>query len=317
MKKTLVEIIDECDDFLRPDTDPENYQRVVNTHYYHFRVHPYPVTLGYVLPGVAEAFAEFPAWELDREANPRTLTLWYGRNEVSRTHIVRETIEKMHQRKTFGILHKLRGELKPIYGPGGELICSIERAAFPLLGIVAYGVHLIAYTTTTTTTTGDSKAVDKIWVSKRGKGANGYHGRASEEAGLPKELVDGAQLCSAVSYFHIRKPEQGPDPGLLHPGVQFVYELVVNKDFMPTADGKEVESFQQLGCKELLQQIIEGKVKPFFTLVLIDFLLRHGAIDEKEEKNMVEISMRLHRRLEFPVSSILVSEEEEYHHWKM
>jgi len=310
--------------FPRPETGIEGYQEKVNS-YYHFRVDSVSAALGYVLPYVAKEFKKFPKWwKLDDETTPKTLTLVGGHDETSRSRVVGETISAMLEKKTFGILGKLKEELKPIYGPGGELLFSIDRAAFPLLGIVAYGVHMIAYTR-------DAKGdVDKLWVSKRGNDVRGYKGffdntvsggiptgetprealirEADEEAKLSKRDLANVKSCGTLSYFHIRKPEQGPDPGLLHPGVQYIYEMVAPENFNPIPDGKEVESFHQLGCKEILEQIVGGKVKPFFTLVVIDFLLRHGVIDEEKERDFVEISMRLHRSLEFPVCNVLKNE---------
>jgi 8-oxo-dGTP pyrophosphatase MutT (NUDIX family) len=306
--------------FPRPETGFEDYLEKVNS-YYHFRVHSVSATLGYVLPRVATEFRKFKDWELDDQKTPKMLTLVGGHDEASRSAVVGKTISNMVENKTFGILKKLKEELKPIYGPGGELLFSIDRAAFPLLGIVAYGVHMVAYTR-------DAKGdVDKLWVSKRGEYTGSYVGffdntvsggmrtgetprealirEAGEEAELSSSDLANVKPCGTLSYFHIRKPEQGLDPGLLHPGVQYLYEMVVSEDYDPIPDNNEVESFHQLGCKEILEHIMDGKVKPIFTLVAIDFLLRHGAIDEKEERDFVEISMRLHRSLEFPVSHVL------------
>ncbi|KAI1815024.1 thiamine pyrophosphokinase-related protein [Poronia punctata] len=317
--RNLLDVINDCDDFPRPEDNMASYTAAINS-YYHFKVASFPNTLGYVLPAVALKFANFSgSWEINENAIPKTLTLIGGHDEESRTAIVSKTINEMHVVKAFEILKKLRNELKPIYGPGGELLFSIERAAFPLLGIVAYGVHMVAYTRD------DDINVDSLWVSQRGREASGYANyldntvaggiksgesplealvrEAGEEARLPADVVrEHAKSCGTLSYFHVRKSSQGGEPGLLHPGVQFLYEMAVQEDWVPEPNDKEIAHFKQLRVDEVTRAILDDKVKPFTALVLIDFLVRHGIVNEANTAEFVEISMRLHRSLEFPTS---------------
>jgi hypothetical protein len=49
-----------------------------------------------------------------------------GNVEPSRSAHVAETLKQLRRNDTFDILMKWRGDLKPEYGPTGELLFSIE-----------------------------------------------------------------------------------------------------------------------------------------------------------------------------------------------
>jgi 8-oxo-dGTP pyrophosphatase MutT (NUDIX family) len=231
------------------------------------------------------------------------------------------TLQELRDNGTFDLLTKWRDELKPAYGPMGDILFSVERSGFPLLGIVAYGVHMVAYTC-------DEKGdVKGLWISKRSEHVTVYPGlldntvaggmctgekpfatlirEAKEEASLPEELVrQRAKACGTLSYFHTRKKEAGGKVGLAQPGVHFLYEMELSKEVKPKPSDISVAGFKLLDVDEIKKAMLAGKVKPWFALVVIDFLVRHGMIDEANEPDFVEISTRLHRTLEFPVFGV-------------
>ena len=56
------------------------------------------------------------------------------------------TTAAMRSLEHFEVLKGWRDELYPVYGPEGEVVFTVERAASALLGVLTYGCHLTAYT---------------------------------------------------------------------------------------------------------------------------------------------------------------------------
>lgn len=215
----------------------------------------------------------------------------------------------------FRVLRGWRNELYPVYGPDGELLLDIERAASPLFGVVTYGVHMTAYVR--------AKDGIKVWVPRRAKNKQTYRGmldntvaggistgevpfdclvrEASEEASLAEDLVrNGARAAGTVTYFYVRDERAGGETGLLQPECQYVYDLEVGEDVVPKPGDNEVEDFYLWTIGEVQRALANGEFKPNCALVLLDFFVRHGILTQSNEKDYIEIISRLHRRLEFP-----------------
>ncbi|KAI1355878.1 thiamine pyrophosphokinase-related protein-like protein [Xylaria sp. FL0043] len=317
---SLLDVINHCDDFPLPQKDLKSYTTRVQT-LYHFRVGQDPTTLGFVLPEVAAKFSKCPGWTVHNRTSSKTLTLSGGHDFETRSEIINTMMTHFKSKKTFAVLDKWRGELKPCYGSKGEVLFAIERAAFPLLGIVAYGVMLMAYTRA------EEGGVGGLWVQRRSQEARTHAGlldgtaaggvpihqkpfaalvdEAHEEASFPRELVaQRARACGTLSYFHTRRREMGGEVGLLQPGVHFLYDMEVPVDVEPRSSDAGVEGFELMTPERIKREILAGNVKPWFALAVIDFFVRHGIIHEENERDFVEISMRLHRNLEFPVFGV-------------
>ena len=175
-----------------------------------------------------------------------------------------------------------------------EPILSIERAAYPLMGVAGYGVHVNGFVR-------DPGAPGglKLWVATRAKTKQTWPGlrdcivagqisdglspsrtvvlECEEEAGIPMAIAASARPCGAVSY-------RGVDEwGRLKRDVLFVFDLELPPDFKPTPTDGEVEDFElwdldRVAC--LLEGTEQGKpFKPNVALVVIDFLVRHGFIE--------------------------------------
>ncbi|RWA07661.1 hypothetical protein EKO27_g7430 [Xylaria grammica] len=335
--KSLLEVVNHCDEsastrpvntpkfltrasFPLPEKDLKTYTARVNS-VYHFKVGRDATTLGFVLPEVACKLARCAGWETNDKTTPKTLTLSGGNDHGSRSEIIKTAMAHFKNKRTFGVLEKWRGELKPCYGPTGTILFSIERAAFPLLGIVAYGVMLVAYTRD------NQGGVKGLWVQRRSREARTHAGlldgtaaggvpihkkpfttmvsEAEEEASFSRELVGrSAKACGTLSYFHTRRKEMGGEVGLLQPGVHFLYDMEVPEDVQPRSNDTNVEGFELMAPGRLKREILAGNVKPWFALAVIDFFVRHGIIHEENERDFIEISMRLHRHLEFPVFGV-------------
>ena len=276
-----------------------------------------PATLGFILPHVAEVFRNLPNWTLDDSS--RTLLL-EGPDAASRSTTIASTARAMQATGHFDVLKKWRDELYPVYGPGGEVLFTVERAASPLFGVVTYGVHLTAYVRGR-----DAEGNEelKFWIPRRARSKQTFGGmldnavaggiaageaqfeclvrEASEEASLPEQLVtDRAKPAGTVSYFYVRGESAGGETGLLQPECQYVYDIELPAEVKPRPNDDEVEEFYLWDAEEVREALRRGEFKPNCALVILDFFVRHGLMHAGNEKDYVEIVSRLHRRLEFP-----------------
>ena len=74
--------------------------------------------------------------ELDINRSKRTITAFQFPTEEERSKVVAAVADYWRENETFKILSGWRNELYPIYGPGNELLYSVERSASTLFGIV-------------------------------------------------------------------------------------------------------------------------------------------------------------------------------------
>lgn len=323
--KSHLDLINECDNFPYYQTDTARFFAHINT-YYGLYVLDHPnVELGYLLPSIAQVFRDLPDWKLDD--GERSLTLVTGSNVGERSAVIARTCQALRGTGHFKILEGWRDELYPVYGPKGELLFNIERAASALFGVVTYGCHMTAYTSSrrpkSEAEVGGDEEELKIWVPRRAASKQTYGGmldntvaggiatgesafeslvrESAEEASLPTELVRSkAKAVGTVTYFHIRDHRAGGETRLLQPECQYVYDLELPQDVTPKPSDDEVEGFQLMSIDEVKEALRAGEFKPNCALVLLDFFVRHGLLTAGGEEGYIEIVSRLHRRLEFP-----------------
>lgn len=191
-----------------------------------------------------------------------------------------------------------RGELYAVSPRfGEEPLFLIERAATPLFGIRAYGVHINGFVR--------DKGQIKMWIAKRAADrmvcpdmwdnmvAGGQPAGLSlmeniikecgEEAGIPEDLARQAQSVGTVSYMM-------ETDGGLKPDVMFCYDLEVPKEFVPNNTDGEVASFHLMGVEEVAD-IVKNTFDFKFNcnLVIIDFLIRHGVLNPDEIREYEEL----------------------------
>ena len=268
-----------------------------------------------MLPSTVEALRWPEHWAIDPHARTVTISSLAGDDATKRSLLVARTMAKARDDGLFRVLKGWRNELYPVYGPDGELLLDIERAASPLFGIVTYGVHMTAYVR--------AKEGIKLWIPRRAKNKQTYGGmldntvaggistgeepfeslvrEASEEASLPEDLVRrGVRAAGTVTYFYVRDERAGGEIGLLQPECQYVYDLEIGDEVLPKPGDNEVEDFYLWTVEEVQRALARGEFKPNCALVLLDFFVRHGILTQGNEKDYIEIVSRLHRRLEFP-----------------
>ncbi|KAK2766825.1 hypothetical protein FQN54_006139 [Arachnomyces sp. PD_36] len=325
MAKSALDLIDECDKFPYYHDDPALYTNHL-TNYHAFKVSDCDSILGYILNTTVNAFP-WPkdCWQIDSAARTVTLlTPHFPADTTSvkkaelRSELISRTLAAAVEKDTFKVLRGWRNELYPVYGPGNEVLLSMERSATPLFGVVTYGVHMTAYTR-------DSKTGEiKIWVPRRSASKQTYPSmldntvgggmstgelpgecavrEAMEEASIPEEIVKSkAQMCGAVTYFYMRDARAGGETGLLQPEVEYIYDIELDASVVPQPCDTEVEDFRLWGVEEVKEAMWNSQFKPNAAIVLLDFFIRHGIMTPENEKNYLEIVTRLHRKFEFPI----------------
>ncbi len=187
-----------------------------------------------------------------------------------------------------GFFPHWRNELFPVAGSfSAPPVFSIERGAVPTFGVRAYGVHLNGYVR--------KDAGLFMWVARRSPHKDLDPGKldqivaggqpvglslrdnlikeCAEEASIPAELAAKAVGVSAVSYA-IERPEG------LRRDVEFVFDLEMPADFIPSNDDGEVEGFDLLSIERVAELARDTDAFKFnCSLVVIDFLIRHGVIE--------------------------------------
>lgn len=318
MTKSYLDLVNECDRFPYYHDDPTFYTSHLQN-YHFFKVTGCPSILGYICNSVVDKFP-WPedCWSIDSANRTVTLVTVPGATPSQRSELVAKTLAEAVKRNTFEILDGWRDELYPVYGPKGEFLLELERSASPLFGIVSYGVHVTCYVN-------DADGM-RIWVPRRSKTKQTYPGmldntvaggmstgerpsecvvrEAMEEASLPEDVVKAnAVPTGCITYLYVRGENAGGETGLLQPEVEYVYDIPLDSSVVPKPCDSEVEAFHLFTVEETKQALANGEFKPNCSMVLVDFFLRHGIITPENEPDFLEISARLHRRLEFPTAS--------------
>lgn len=256
-------------------------------------------------------------FKIDHSRRTVELVLGDSYRDISSTctSALSKLIDNALQKNTFKILHRQHSELYAIVG--AKYPVAIERFARSLFGITARGAHLTAYTTTETGM--------KIWVPRRSPhlytypncldttvagGVTADEGpfecivrEAVEEASIPEHIVrESASSCGVLSYITLRESRGGGEEGLVCPDLIYVYDLKLAPDVIPRPGDDEVSEFYLWDIDEVKQGLARGEFKTNSALVMVDFLIRHGAITQGNEKHYAEINARMHRRLPFPTS---------------
>lgn len=247
-----------------------------------------------------------------------TLVTSADASPAHRSKLVAEDIVKAVKQGTFELLKGWRNENYAVYGPGGEFLLEMERAASPLFGIVSYGAHLTGYV--------HDASGFKIWVPRRAKNKQTYPGlldntvaggmctgempfecivrEAMEEASLPEAIVRDAIVSrGCVTYSHVRDARAGGETGLIQPEVEYVYDIKLDSETIPKPGDNEVEEFKLLSIAEVQAALARGEFKPNCANIMIDFFVRHGLLTPENEPDFLQIVARLHRRLEYPTAS--------------
>jgi isopentenyldiphosphate isomerase len=203
-----------------------------------------------------------------------------------RTAALREVSQGLVER---GVVDYLHGELYPVTsGRRLEPRMLIDRGCAPYFGVRAFGQHMNGYVR-------GSEGL-QLWVGRRAADrrisplhldnlvagglpwgvslAENLRKECREEADISAELAARAVGVGAVSYC--RESDRG-----LKPDVMYCYDLKLPADFRPRCTDGEVEAFFLWPVEQVMETVRDTQAfKLNCNLVIIDFLVRHGYLDQ-------------------------------------
>ncbi|XP_073977038.1 uncharacterized protein [Rhodnius prolixus] len=269
--------------------------------------------VGVVRPKVASILAHYPDVF---QVNSGYITLvpsldGYDKRTKAVDAVLRDCKEK-------GVFLALRGwrdecyEIKRVFS--SESLFKMDRSATCLFGICNYGVTINGYVH-------DPRLGLCLWLQKRsltkqtwpGKWDNmvagglsvGHgvletaHKEAEEEASIPPELLKKIISRGSVSFFY--ESERG-----VFPNTEFVYDLELPLNFVPTNNDGEVDKFELLPTKELIERLFSPEFKTTSCPVVVDFLIRHGIVTPDNEPQFPQLVELLHVPLQSLYKSSLL-----------
>lgn len=241
-----------------------------------------------------------------------------GKTRKERDARMQSTLLAKRKAKAFQVLSHWTSEDIAVFGPGGDILLAMERAAAPLFGIITYGAQLIAYV--------NQEDGLYLWVQRRAKHKRTFPGlldstvggrirtgelpfeclvrEAEEESSIPSRLIrEGAIAVGSVSYLNITDERSEGEKGLLCPDVRLIYDLELPKGFSPSPNDGEVEEFSLLSVGELQKAMATGQCTN--ALIFIDFFIRKGVLTYENEPDYLEIISRLHRNHSMDMATCL------------
>lgn len=259
-------------------------------------------------------------WRTDSIGEFKTITL-EGRDESSRSRLVAATmfyLRHSNQFTAFSWPSRRQKTFRPVFGPRNKLLFSVEAAAAPLLGVTRYGVSLVIYGYVA------GSNVRGVWISiPDASNLNANLGStlseslrvweepnqavcrlAYRDANIPQGIIRNfGRACGTVSCFRYHElAAEGEERLFVQPEVEYVYQLEATAAgrLVPMFGEGKVQLFTLFDVEHLRLGLALGWFRPRSALVLLDFLIRHGFLNEANEADYAEISYRLHRNPEFP-----------------
>ena len=199
-----------------------------------------------------------------------------------------------------------RNELYNVYGENIVLL-QLERSICSYFGVRTYGCHLNGYTLV------DGEM--KMWIGKRALNKSTYPGMLDqmvaggltagstpieimikecyEEAGLIPSDCKDLKAVGCISFWC------QPDNYKIQAATNYTYDLELPSPFKPVNVDQEVDSFHLMTIPEVRKALESEQFKPDASIVLVDFLIRHGYISNTEP-GYTEICSLIHQRFPFP-----------------
>lgn len=305
----FLEVVKVCDDFPYGPA-AENYYQL----YLPEDDQPH----GYMLPEIVHKMPWTPHFSISHE-HPRKIQVSdrsKGKDTAAAINAAfQEVVDICIERDLFHVICARHSEPFAIAGARYGSPVYVERFAASLFGITTRGAHLVAY----------SKAPEgemKLWIQRRSAHLYTYPNmldsavaggvksgvspfetivqEADEEASLSKDFVrQHAKSKGVLSHMGVTGKGFPGEQGLVTPDYIYVYDIELPPDVKPKPHDDEIDCFYCMSINEIKKALLAGDFKPDSGAVVVDFLIRNSVITPENEKNFVEISMRLHRWLPF------------------
>lgn len=270
---------------LRRSIDKQNIAPDSVTQYWKF-IHRNCV-VGYVTDRIASQLSQFPEI-LEMQRSKKILQFSNTTENAPHCDLTEAMTVVTSKLRSDGFIEGWRDELLPVVTSYGQTpLFLLERAACPVFGVKAYGVHVNGYVRSTN---GD---VSKLWVGIRSKTKSTYPGmldhivaggqphgislmenvlkECDEEASIPINLAMNSLAVGAVSYTTTDSNAN------LKRDVIFCFDLELPESFQPTPSDGEVEGFLLKDMHWVVEKLgtdMSPAFKPNCELVIIDFLIR-------------------------------------------
>ncbi|XP_055711662.1 uncharacterized protein LOC129806876 [Phlebotomus papatasi] len=242
------------------------------------------------------------------------------RDYTERSRTVDKVLRELREMDVFVALKGWRDEFYEVKTKHLALL-KMDRSATCLFGVRNYGVDINGYVKH------PSRGLC-IWLQQRSDTKQTWPGKwdnmvggglsvgygiketaikeAAEEASIPEHLTRNLVSAGCVSFFF--ESERG-----LFPNTEFVFDLELPTDFVPSNSDGEVQAFELLPAKECYERLFSPDFKTTSCPVVIDFLIRHGVITPENEPNFTQVVELLHVPLqtlyEFDVTRITENHE--------
>jgi isopentenyldiphosphate isomerase len=221
---------------------------------------------------------------------------------AGRTRALAEVVSALLEE---GVIDYLQGEGYPVT-PGNrhQARLVIDRACAPYFGVRAFGQHLNGFVR-------GPKGIE-LWIGRRAADRRVYplhldnlvagglpwgislaenlRKECREEAGMDADLADLAVPVGAVTYC--RASRHG-----LKPDVMYCYDLELPEGFTPRCTDGEVDAYYLWPVEQVMETVRDtAQFKLNCNLVIIDFLVRHGYLDQ-DAPDYLDIVQGLRRPL--------------------
>lgn len=180
-------------------------------------------------------------------------------------------------------------------------LACLDRAAAPHYGIRAYGQHINGFVRT-------AEGL-KMWVGVRSLSKPNEPGKLDQivAGGLPYPLTEQENLikeCNEEADIPENLAKQAKPVGFIayraeilegaKPDTMLCYDLELPENFAPICNDGEVERFELLAIEDVAARVREtDDFKINCSLVIIDFLIRHGYLTEKNDSDFSVIQKSL------------------------
>lgn len=274
---------------LRTSIDSQNIAPDAVAQYWKF-VHQNGI-VGYVTDRIASQLNQFTDI-LDVKRDRKTLKFASVLEQASQDDLTEAMSVVTTKLRVDGFIEGWRDELLPVVTSYGQSpLFLIERAACPIFGVKAYGVHVNGYVRSA------NGKISKLWVGIRSKRKSTYPGmldhivaggqphgislmenvlkECDEEASIPFDLAKNCLPVGAVSYTTTDSKEN------LKRDVIFCFDLELPETFQPTPSDGEVEAFLLKDIEWVVEKLGNDEspaYKPNCELVIIDFFIRYKSM---------------------------------------